>query len=225
MQRESPGDAERPGAGERNNLQAATPTGAKTLAIEHELPPNRQGPPVDDSLVAAIEEAPEAQAQSPHQAQVLGSKWAAAPANARTDDSSSSASQQGRPRGYQNIMVAGAMTATLMCGLALLIITVAVVIPQVQSSPPTPEPVLYTAILWCPPCQQAGSQVILWEKAGDGVSRGAQVGQLPHDTQVSVIAEMWSEPEERTYFHVTAQGQKGWVPETFIKALPAETQP
>jgi hypothetical protein len=52
---------------------------------------------------------------------------------------------------------------------------------------------------------------------GDGVSRGAKVGELKHNTPVSVLAESWSEAEERTYLKVSAQGQKGWVPGTFVR--------
>jgi hypothetical protein len=123
-----------------------------------------------------------------------------------------------RRKGYRNIMIAGAMTFTMLCSLVLLILTVTTVVPQARERmKPTPEPVLYTATLWCPPCEQAGNAVILWEKAGDGISRGFKVGELPHKTEVSVLIETWSAPEERTYFKVVAQGQKGWVPETFIR--------
>ena len=123
-----------------------------------------------------------------------------------------------RKRGYRNIMLAGVMTFTMMCGLVLLLVTVTTIIPRAQERmQPTPEPVLYTATLWCPPCEQADTLVILWEKVGDGVSRGGKVGELPHNTAVSILAKEWSEPEGRTYFKITAHGETGWVPETFIK--------
>jgi hypothetical protein len=123
-----------------------------------------------------------------------------------------------RTRGYRNTMLAGAQLLLLLCGLALLIYTVTTIVPQAREKiKPTPEMVLYTATLWCPPCEQAGSPVVLWERVGDGVSRGSKTGELPHDTAVSVLAEEWSEPEERVYFRVTAQGQTGWVPQTFIQ--------
>jgi hypothetical protein len=106
----------------------------------------------------------------------------------------------------------------LAAGLALLLHTVTKIVPKAQEQlRPTPEAVLYTATLWCPPCQQAGSQIVLWEKVGDGISRGGKTGELAHDMLVSVLAEEWSEPEERRYYKVTALGQKGWVPDTFIK--------
>ena len=47
---------------------------------------------------------------------------------------------------------------------------------------PLPPPALYTATLWCPPCAEAGSRVILWEKPGDGAARGAEAGELEHGT-------------------------------------------
>ena len=125
-------------------------------------------------------------------------------------------------RGYRNILLAGALTISLICGIILLAVTITTIIPQAQKraqerlqSPP--ETILYMATLWCPPCEQAGSNIILWEKVGDGISRGGKAGELPHQTTVSVLAQEWSEPEGRFYYKVAAQGQKGWVPETFIR--------
>lgn len=123
-----------------------------------------------------------------------------------------------RERGYRNIMLAGAMVLSMLCGIALLIATVTTVVPRARARlEPTPEHVLYMATLWCPPCAQAHSPIVLWEKMGDGVSRGEKVGELAHDTPVSVLAEAWSTAEGRAYFKVAAQGQRGWVPETFLK--------
>jgi len=123
-----------------------------------------------------------------------------------------------RTRGYRNTMAAGALSLSLLCGLLLLAFVIRDIVPRAQQRlRPTPEPVLYVATLWCLPCEQAGSAIILWEKVGDGVSRGGKSGELPHDTQVAVMAEEWSVQEERTYYRVTADGQTGWVPETFIK--------
>jgi len=123
-----------------------------------------------------------------------------------------------RERGYRNTMIAGAMLLLLLGGLGLLVHTVTNIVPQAQERlRPTPEAVLYEATLWCVPCQQAGSQIVLWEKVGDGVSRGGKTGELPHNTPVSVLAEEWSEPEERRYYKVAALGQKGWIPDTFLQ--------
>jgi len=123
-----------------------------------------------------------------------------------------------RIKGFRNTMLAGAMVLTLMCGLALLAITVTRIVPVAQARMrPTPEAILYTATLWCPACEQDNSAIVLWEKVGDGVSRGAKVGELRHNTPVSVLAESWSEAEERTYLQVSARGQKGWVPDTFVR--------
>jgi hypothetical protein len=123
-----------------------------------------------------------------------------------------------RARGHHNVMAAGALTLTMVCGLILLIVIATTVVPQAQERMrPTLEPVLYTATLWCLPCEQANSPIVLWEKVGDGDSRGSKVGELAHDTPVSVLAEEWSEPEQRTYLKITVDGQKGWLPEEFIK--------
>jgi hypothetical protein len=132
--------------------------------------------------------------------------------------SESALSPAQRKRGHRNTMLAGAMLLSMTCGLALLIYMVTTIVPQARERmKPTPEAVLYTATLWCLPCEQADSQIVLWERVGDGVSRGNKTGELPHNTIVSILAEEWSEPEERVYYKVTAQDQKGWVPETFIK--------
>lgn len=123
-----------------------------------------------------------------------------------------------RRRGYRYVMLAGALVFTLLLGLVLLLLIVSTIIPQAQEKRrPAIEPVLYTATLWCLPCEQAGTPIILWEQAGDGISRGAKVGELPHGTLVSVLAEKWSEAEGRMYYRVSADGQQGWVPDSFFK--------
>ncbi len=127
-----------------------------------------------------------------------------------------------RQRGYRNMMLAGALILSALCGLALLVPTVTIVAPRgrairAERLRPTPEPILYQATLWCPPCEQAGSLVILWEKVGDGVSRGGKVGELPHNTLVAVHAQVWSDAEGRFYFQVSSGQQRGWVPETFVQ--------
>lgn len=127
-------------------------------------------------------------------------------------------SQAQRTRGYRNTMAAGALSLSLLCGLVFLIFVIRDIVPSAQQRlRPTPETVLYTATLWCLPCEQARSPIVLWEKVGDGVSRGGKTGELLHNTEVAVTAEEWSVQEERTYYRVTADGQTGWVPETFIK--------
>ena len=118
-------------------------------------------------------------------------------------------------------MLAGAMVLTLICGLTLLVLTIVRVVPQMQERMrPTPEAVLYEATLWCPACVNTNGMIILWEQIGDGTSRGAQVGELKHNTPVSVLAEGWSEAEQRNYLQVAAQGLKGWVPESFVRKTP-----
>ena len=129
-------------------------------------------------------------------------------------------SQTQRTRGYRNTMAAGALSLSLLSGLLLLAFVIRDIVPQAQQRLlPTPEPVLYVATLWCLPCEQAGSPIVLWEKVGDGVSRGGKTGELLHNTEVAVMAEEWSAQEQRTYYRVTANGQTGWVPETFVKKV------
>ena len=126
--------------------------------------------------------------------------------------------QAQRTRGYRSTMAAGALSLSLICGLVFLVFVIRDIVPRAQQRlRPTPEPVLYYATLWCMPCEQAESPIVLWEKVGDGVSRGGKTGELLHSTEVAVIAEEWSAQEERTYYRVMADGQTGWVPETFIK--------
>jgi hypothetical protein len=123
-----------------------------------------------------------------------------------------------RRRGYRNVMLGGAMTLTMLCGLALLLVVLTQVVPQARERlHPLPPPALYTATLWCPPCAEAGSRVILWEKPGDAGARGAKAGELEHGTLVSVLAEEWSPAEGRMYLQVAAQGKKGWVPATLTR--------
>lgn len=123
-----------------------------------------------------------------------------------------------RRRGYRNTMLAAMLVVSAVCGIVLIVVTLTVIKPRGEERlKPTPETALYEATLWCLPCQQNSTPIILWDQVGDGISRGGQAGQLPHNTTVSVLAEVWSEPEARTYFKVSAQGQQGWVPEAFVK--------
>jgi hypothetical protein len=127
-------------------------------------------------------------------------------------------SEAQRKRGYRNIMLAGAMILTMVCGLVLLLVITTTLVPRARERmKPAPDPVLYMATLWCPSCAQSDSPIALWERPGDEASRGDKVGELPHDTLVSVLAEKWSQDGERAYLEVTAQAQQGWVSETLIK--------
>jgi hypothetical protein len=138
--------------------------------------------------------------------------------DARRDGGFVALQEARRRAAYRNVMLAGALTLTLICGLAMLFVTITTIVPRAQERlRPTPEPVLYGATLWCPPCEQAATPIIIWEKVGDGVTRGGKVGELPHGTHVDVVEERWSAAENRTYYRVAAEGQMGWVPQTFIK--------
>ena len=140
------------------------------------------------------------------------------PADAAAARQSVPVNEATRKRGYRNAMAASVLSLTLMCGVVLVLITVTTVVPQARDRARiSPEAVLYTARLWCPACEQEGNPVILWEKVGDGVSRGLNVGELPHNASVSVLAEEWSQREARTYYLVAASDQRGWVHEAFIR--------
>jgi hypothetical protein len=119
---------------------------------------------------------------------------------------------------HRRVMFAGAMTVTLFCGLLALLLTLTQLIPQARerlelaAEPPAP-----TATLWCPECERAGRPVVLQARIGRGFLGGGKAGELPHGTPVSVLDLRRSMLERRTYAEVTAEGQRGWVPETQIK--------
>jgi len=123
-----------------------------------------------------------------------------------------------RNRNHLHVMLAGAMTLTLLCGLLLLLFALTQLIPQARerielaSEPPAP-----TATLWCPECEQAGRPVVLQARIGRGFLGGGKAGELPHGTPVSVLDYKRAALERRYYAEVLAQGQRGWVPETQIK--------
>ena len=140
------------------------------------------------------------------------------PADSGTAGQSPPLDEATRKRGHRNAMASAVLSLTLMCGIVLVLVTVTTVVPQARDRVRiSPEAVLYTATLWCPACAQDGNLVILWERVGDGVSRGLNVGELPHNASVSVLAEEWSQQEERSYYLVAAEDQRGWVPGAFIQ--------
>jgi hypothetical protein len=121
-----------------------------------------------------------------------------------------------RQVGQRNIMLAGAMTSLLFCGLALLVFLVATVVPaaherirrRYESTP-------YVAVLWCPSCEQSGKQVILWDRPGRLLS--TKVGALAHASTVTVVAEEWAKMEGCVYVEVQAATESGWVRSTYLR--------
>jgi len=121
-----------------------------------------------------------------------------------------------RQVGQRNIMLTGAMTSSLFCGLALLVFLVATVVPaaherirrRYESTP-------YEAILWCPSCEQVGEPVILWDRPGRLFSTKA--GALAHATVVTVVAEEWARMEGCVYVEVQAATESGWVRSTYLR--------
>jgi hypothetical protein len=123
-----------------------------------------------------------------------------------------------RRKAERNIMLAGAMSLTLFIGLVLLLVALAIVVPQARAQwALTAEPSIGTATLWCPSCERQGRPVILSVRIGAGFSRGGRAGELPHGTRVSVLRYRWSALERRYYVLIAAEGQRGWVPETQIR--------
>jgi hypothetical protein len=123
-----------------------------------------------------------------------------------------------RRKAERYIVLAGAMSLTLLIGLILLLVALTTVVPQARARwALTTEPALGTATLWCPSCERQGQPVLLSVRIGAGYSRGGQAGALPHGTRVSVLRYRWSALERRYYVLIAAEGQRGWVPETQIR--------
>lgn len=115
------------------------------------------------------------------------------------------------------IILAGALTLSLIVGLALVLYVALAVVPRVQAraerlhvSPPQ------TGILWCPTCAQAGEPVLLHANLGAGLF-GRPTGELAHGTAVTVLDYEWSPLERRTYVEVAAGSERGWVPEEMVR--------
>jgi hypothetical protein len=125
------------------------------------------------------------------------------------------APQQRRAR--RKIVLAGALTLSLVVGLALLLYTLFAVLPRIEArAGRLSESYPQTATLWCPSCARAGEPVLLQASLGAGLF-GQPVGELAHGTTVAVLDYRWSPLEQRYYAEVVAGGQRGWVPEDLVK--------
>jgi hypothetical protein len=121
-----------------------------------------------------------------------------------------------RQAGQRHIMLMGAMTFSLLCGLALLLFLLATAVPRAherikqryQSTP-------YAATVWCPSCVKSGKAVLLWDRPS-GAFR-ARTGALAPGTAVSVVAEQWAAIEGRMYVKIEADRQSGWVRASDVK--------
>jgi hypothetical protein len=117
----------------------------------------------------------------------------------------------------RQITVAGALTLSLLVGLALLAYMLFSVVPQAKArAERLTDPDLPTATLWCPSCSQAGETIPLQTRIGAGFARDSS-GELPHGTVVAILDYQWSRLERRYYVEVAAQGQRGWVPESLLR--------
>ena len=118
--------------------------------------------------------------------------------------------------GQRNVMLAGAMTLSLFCGVALLVFMTVTIVPAArdrlqQRYASTP----YEAVLWCPTCEPAGRPIGLLDRPGQVFSNRA--GTLRHGTTVTVIAEEWARLEGCMYLEVQAPTERGWVRSTNVR--------
>jgi hypothetical protein len=122
-----------------------------------------------------------------------------------------------RRRTRRQIILAGGLALSLFCGLILLIYTLVAVMPRAQArAERLSESYPQTATLWCPSCAQADEPVLLKTSLGAGLF-GGPVGELEHGTTVAILDYRWSSLERRYYTEVSADGQRGWVPETILR--------
>jgi Tfp pilus assembly protein PilF len=122
-----------------------------------------------------------------------------------------------RRRTRRQIILAGGLALSLFCGLILLIYTLVAVMPRAQArAERLSESYPQTATLWCPSCAQADEPVLLKTSLGAGLF-GGPVGELEHGTPVAILDYRWSPLERRYYTEVSADGQRGWVPETILR--------
>jgi Tfp pilus assembly protein PilF len=120
----------------------------------------------------------------------------------------------------RKIILAGALTLSLVVGLALLLYVLTAVVPRVRARAER----LYrsypqTATLWCPSCARTGKPVLLQASLGAGLF-GRPIGDLAHGTTVTVLEYQWSPLEQTYYVEVVAGGQQGWIPESMLKQAP-----
>jgi hypothetical protein len=123
-----------------------------------------------------------------------------------------------RRQAERKIMLAGGLSLTLVLGLVLLLVLLIEIIPWAgDRSRGPPQRALHTATLWCPACERQDRPVTLSTRMGAVFYRGAWADGLPHGTRVSVLRYRWSSLEQQYYALVTAEGKRGWVPETQIR--------
>jgi hypothetical protein len=123
-----------------------------------------------------------------------------------------------RAKAHRFTMAAAAMSLALLLGLALLLFTLAQVVPQASERVSTSiQPALGTATLWCPSCERQDRGLVLSTRIGAGFYRGAHADELPHGTPVAVLRYRWSPLEQRYYALIAAEGKRGWVPETQLR--------
>ncbi len=124
--------------------------------------------------------------------------------------------EEQRQTGQRNVMLAGAMTFALLCGIALLVFLVLTIVPAAhermqQRYVLTP----YQAVLWCPSCERSGAPIILHDRPGRVFS--GRAATLDHGTTVTVLGEEWAVLEGCVYVRVQTAGTRGWVRATYLR--------
>jgi len=122
-----------------------------------------------------------------------------------------------RAKARLKIILAGALTLSLLVGLALLLYAMTSIVPRVRARAENHHASYpQTATLWCPSCARAGEPVLLQASLGAGLF-GRPTGELPHGTTVTVLDYQWSPLQRSYYAEVIADGQRGWVPESMLR--------
>jgi len=117
----------------------------------------------------------------------------------------------------RQIVLAGGLALSLVCGLVLLLYMLLAVVPSARArAERLSESAPKTATLWCPACAQEGRPVLLQTSLGAGLF-GNPSGELAHGTTVAVLDYQWSPLEQCYYVEVIAGGQRGWVVESMLR--------
>lgn len=109
------------------------------------------------------------------------------------------------------LSVAGGLV--LACGALLVGCTVDTAADIVDKSIGAPQPTAWRVTLVCKDCADAGMEINLW----DSPSRNRVTGQVAHGTRVTVLEARQNVGEGRAYYHVKVGGERGWVPEDFVR--------
>jgi hypothetical protein len=85
--------------------------------------------------------------------------------------------------------------------------------PSRSSQQPKVNPTVYTVMLICDDCAQAGMNINVWQNAG--TSRGNVVFSVPHQTSVNVVGSKTAD-DGRLWYNVEYNGKTGWIAKDFV---------